>query len=62
MIFIPYKEQNFYRLYYQPSHRVPYLTQPNIEQSKLRFSFRNNSDDIESSKDGAKAFRGNFSV
>ena len=28
-----------------------------IEQSKLRFSFKNNSDNIESSKDGAKAFR-----
>jgi two-component system LytT family response regulator len=33
-----------------------------IEQSKLRFSFKNNSDDIESSKDGAKAFREKFSV
>ena len=33
-----------------------------IEQSKLRFSFRNNSDNIESSKDGAKAFREKFSV
>jgi len=33
-----------------------------IEQSKLRFSFRNNSDTIESSKDGAKAFRERFSV
>ena len=33
-----------------------------IEQSKLRFSFRNNSDSIESSKDGAKAFREKFSV
>lgn len=33
-----------------------------IEQSKLRFSFRNNSDTIESSKDGAKAFREKFSV
>lgn len=33
-----------------------------IEQSKLRFSFRNNSDEIESSKDGAKAFRERFSV
>jgi two-component system LytT family response regulator len=32
-----------------------------IEQSKLRFSFRNNSDNIESSKDGAKAFREKFS-
>ncbi len=31
-----------------------------IEQSKLRFSFRNNSDNIESSKDGAKAFREKF--
>lgn len=32
-----------------------------IEQSKLRFSFRNNSDNIESSKDGAKAFREKYS-
>jgi two-component system LytT family response regulator len=31
-----------------------------IEQSKLRFSFKNNSDQIESSKDGAKAFRERF--
>ncbi len=33
-----------------------------IEQSKLRFKFRNCSDIIESSKDGAKAFREKFSV
>jgi len=33
-----------------------------IEQSKLRFSFKNNSDAIESSKDGAKAFRERFSL
>ena len=33
-----------------------------IEQSKLRFSFRDISDQIESSKDGAKAFRNQFSV
>lgn len=32
-----------------------------IEQSKLRFSFTNNSDNIESSKDGAKAFREKYS-
>jgi len=32
-----------------------------IEQSKLRFFFKNNSDSIESSKDGAKAFRERFS-
>jgi two-component system, LytTR family, response regulator len=32
-----------------------------IEQSKLRFSFKNCSDTIESSKDGAKAFRDKFS-
>ncbi|ABB44213.1 transcriptional regulator, LytR/AlgR family [Sulfurimonas denitrificans DSM 1251] len=31
-----------------------------IEQSKLRFSFKNSSDTIESSKDGAKAFREKF--
>ncbi|GIT97507.1 LytTR family DNA-binding domain-containing protein [Sulfurovum sp. TSL1] len=33
-----------------------------IEQSKLRFSFQDISDQIESSKDGAKAFRNQFSV
>jgi len=33
-----------------------------IEQSKLRFSFQDISDQIESSKDGAKAFRNKFSV
>jgi two-component system LytT family response regulator len=33
-----------------------------IEQSKLRFSFHDISDQIESSKDGAKAFRNTFSV
>jgi len=33
-----------------------------IEQSKLRFSFKNNSDNIESSKDGAKAFRERFAA
>ena len=33
-----------------------------IEQSKLRFSFQDISDQIESSKDGAKAFRKQFSV
>lgn len=33
-----------------------------IEQSKLRFSFQDISDQIESSKDGAKAFRHTFSV
>lgn len=32
-----------------------------IEQSKIRFSFDGISDDIESSKDGAKAFRKRFS-
>ncbi|MCW8820705.1 MAG: LytTR family DNA-binding domain-containing protein [Sulfurovum sp.] len=33
-----------------------------IEQSKLRFSFQDISDQIESSKDGAKFFRNTFSV
>lgn len=33
-----------------------------IEQSKLRFSFQDIADQIESSKDGAKAFRNQFSV
>lgn len=33
-----------------------------IEQSKLRFSLHDISDQIESSKDGAKAFRNKFSV
>ncbi|MBC8236882.1 MAG: response regulator transcription factor [Helicobacteraceae bacterium] len=32
-----------------------------IEQSKLRFSFKNCSDNVESSKDGAKDFRDKFS-
>ncbi|WP_458701382.1 LytR/AlgR family response regulator transcription factor [Sulfurospirillum sp. 1307] len=32
-----------------------------IEQSKLRFSFKNCSDHVESSKDGAKLFRDKFS-
>ena len=32
-----------------------------IEQSKLRFSFKNCSDRVESSKDGAKLFRDKFS-
>lgn len=31
-----------------------------IEQSKLRFAFKNCSDTVESSKDGAKAFRDKF--
>ena len=33
-----------------------------IEQSKLRFSFQDIADQIESSKDGAKAFRNTFSI
>jgi two-component system LytT family response regulator len=33
-----------------------------IEQSKLRFSMQDISDEVESSKDGAKAFRNRFSV
>ena len=33
-----------------------------IEQSKLRFSFQDITDQIESSKDGAKAFRNQFTV
>lgn len=33
-----------------------------IEQSKLRFSFQDIGDQIESSKDGAKAFRNTFSM
>jgi two-component system LytT family response regulator len=33
-----------------------------IEQSKLRFTLHDISDQVESSKDGAKAFRNNFSV
>lgn len=33
-----------------------------IEQSKLRFSFKNCSDTIDSSKDGAKAFRDRYSI
>ena len=33
-----------------------------IEQSKLRFTLQDISDQIESSKDGAKAFRSKFSI
>ena len=33
-----------------------------IEQSKLRFSLQDIADEVESSKDGAKAFRNQFSV
>jgi two-component system LytT family response regulator len=33
-----------------------------IEQSKLRFSFKDISDQIESSKDGAKYFRNKFTL
>lgn len=57
------KPYNFIRI-----HRS-YLINPDkikeictIEQSKLRFTFDGISDEVESSKDGAKEFRNHFSV
>jgi two-component system, LytTR family, response regulator len=56
----PYNFVRIHRSYLINIDEIKDIT--TIEQSKLRFSFRNNSDDIESSKDGAKAFRERFSV
>lgn len=56
----PYNFVRIHRSYLINIDEIKDMT--TIEQSKLRFSFRNNSDDIESSKDGAKAFRERFSV
>lgn len=57
---IPY---NFFRIHRSLLINVDEIKEiTTIEQSKLRFSFKNCSDDIESSKDGAKAFREKFSI
>lgn len=47
-----------HRLYLINSNEIKEIQ--TIEQSKLRFSFKNSSDTIESSKDGAKVFREKF--
>lgn len=56
----PYNFVRIHRSYLINIDEIKDIT--TIEQSKLRFSFRNNSDVVESSKDGAKAFRERFSV
>ena len=54
----PYKFVRIHRSYLVNIDEIKEMT--TIEQSKLRFSFRNCSDTIDSSKDGAKAFREKF--
>ena len=54
----PYKFVRVHRSYLVNIDEIKEMT--TIEQSKLRFSFRNCSDTIDSSKDGAKAFREKF--
>lgn len=56
----PYNFVRIHRSYLINIDEIKDIT--TIEQSKLRFSFKNNSDEIESSKDGAKAFRERFSI
>lgn len=54
---------NFFRIHRSLLINVDEIKEiTTIEQSKLRFSLKNCSDDIESSKDGAKAFREKFSI
>lgn len=54
----PYKFVRVHRSYLVNIDEIKEMQ--TIEQSKLRFSFRNCSDIVESSKDGAKAFRDKF--
>jgi len=56
----PYKFVRVHRSYLVNIDEIKEMT--TIEQSKLRFFFRNCSDTVESSKDGAKAFREKFST
>ena len=56
----PYHFVRIHRSYLVNVDKIKEIT--TIEQSKLRFSFEGISDQIESSKDGAKAFRNLFSV
>jgi len=54
----PYNFVRVHRSYLVNIDAIKEMT--TIEQSKLRFSFKNCSDTVESSKDGAKAFREKF--
>ena len=56
----PYNFVRIHRSYLVNVDKIKEIT--TIEQSKLRFSFEGISDQIESSKEGAKAFRNLFSV
>jgi len=57
------EEHNFVRIHRSYLINIDEIKEiQTIEQSKLRFTFRNCSDTIESSKDGAKSFRDKFSV
>ncbi len=54
----PYKFVRVHRSYLVNIDEIKEMQ--TIEQSKLRFSFRSCSENVESSKDGAKAFRDKF--
>lgn len=54
----PYEFVRIHRSYLLNLNKIKEIE--TIEQSKLRFSFQDISDQIESSKDGAKAFRNKF--
>lgn len=56
----PYNFVRVHRSYLVNINEIKEMT--TIEQSKLRFSFKNCSDTVESSKDGAKAFREKFNA
>lgn len=56
----PYNFVRVHRSYLVNIDEIKEMT--TIEQSKLRFSFKNCSDTVESSKDGAKRFREKFNA
>jgi len=56
----PYNFVRIHRSYLVNIDAIKEMT--TIEQSKLRFSFKNCSDIVASSKDGAKAFREKFNA
>ena len=56
----PYNFLRVHRSYLVNIDEIKEMT--TIEQSKLRFSFKNCSDTVESSKDGAKRFREKFNA